>query len=169
MCDHVGYESRLELSRLLFADFDPGCGGSWHSPSCSGPPWMRGNANMLRTICCSPTTARSWLMSSRDAGSRVRRWRPRSAGRGRRRWELCQDHEVPAIPLFGAQHIAVMHQSSTRCRGHVVTGSGGRGRRCGRLAGVYAPLVQMRLAGRDYAARLANGGACPDRSPTPIK
>jgi hypothetical protein len=34
MRDHVIYESRLELSRLIFADFDRRCIASWPSPSC---------------------------------------------------------------------------------------------------------------------------------------
>lgn len=34
MRDHVIYESRLELARLLLADFDPACAGSSRSRSC---------------------------------------------------------------------------------------------------------------------------------------
>ena len=54
---HVVYESRLELARLLLADFDPRVAAIAAQPFCVTASLTGGSGGMSRTSCCSIVTA----------------------------------------------------------------------------------------------------------------
>ena len=55
---HVIYESRLELARLLLADFDPGVTAIAAQPFCCGRRPAAGSAGTCRISCGSARTRR---------------------------------------------------------------------------------------------------------------
>jgi hypothetical protein len=59
MSGHVIYESRLELARLLLADFDRGVAAIAAQPSFCRRRWAEGHAGTSRTSCSFTATGRS--------------------------------------------------------------------------------------------------------------
>ena len=62
MSAHVIYESRLELARLLMADFDTSVNHIVAQPFLMRRQSTDSVVGTSLTICCSPTTARWWWM-----------------------------------------------------------------------------------------------------------